>query len=103
MFKVLSEEGAAEARRICLELKQYAEQDERSCKLRSDFLKLVQILESRTDPKFGPGFEITKNFVHDFVHEKNRARFHDSCTIKKLARNRAREKSCTIFLVKNEF
>ena len=50
VFKVLSEEGATEARRICLELKKYAEQDERSCKLRSDFLKLVQILDSRTDP-----------------------------------------------------
>ena len=31
-------------------------------------------------------------------HEKYRARFHDSCTIQKLG-----TKSCTIFLVKNEF
>ena len=37
VFKVFSEEGAAEARRICLELKKYAEQDARSCKLRNDF------------------------------------------------------------------
>ena len=41
-----------------------------------------------------PGFEITKKFVHEFVHEKNRARFHDSCTIKNIR---------TIFLIKNEF
>ena len=40
------------------------------------------------------GFEITKNIVHEFVHEKNRARFHDSCTIKFF---RARFFSCTIF------
>jgi len=44
VFKVLSEEGATEARRICLELKKYAVQDQRSCKLRgiwylSPFLK----------------------------------------------------------------
>ena len=41
VFKVLSEEGASEARRICLELKKYAVQDQRSCKLRSDFLVVV--------------------------------------------------------------
>ena len=41
VFKVLSEEGATEARRICLELKKYAVQDQRSCKLRSDFLEVV--------------------------------------------------------------
>jgi len=41
VFKVLSEEGATEARRICLELKNYAVQDQRSCKLRSDFLEVV--------------------------------------------------------------
>jgi len=46
----------------------------------------------------GPGFEITKKFVHDFVHEKNRARFHDSCTIKKL-----RTKSCTTKIVHDFF
>ena len=39
VFKVLSEEGATEARRICLELKKYAVQDQRNCKLRSDSLE----------------------------------------------------------------
>jgi len=42
VFKVLSEEGATEARRICLELKKYAVQDQRSCKLRSDFWSSFQ-------------------------------------------------------------
>ena len=39
VFKVLSEDGASEARRICLELKKYAVQDQRNCKLRSDSLE----------------------------------------------------------------
>ena len=39
VFKVLSEEGATEARRICLELKKYAVQDQRNCKLRSNSLE----------------------------------------------------------------
>ena len=43
VFKVLSEEGAAEARRICLELKKYAVQDQRNCKLRSDSLEACQV------------------------------------------------------------
>ena len=43
VFKVLSEEGATEARRICLELKKYAVQDQRSCKLRTDFLYNLSI------------------------------------------------------------
>ena len=58
VFKVLSEEGATEARRICLALKKYAEQDQRSCKLRSDFLELAPnrskplLMKSRSDRLF---------------------------------------------------
>ena len=44
------------------------------------------------------GFEITKKFVHEFVHEKNRARFHDSCTIKKFG-----TKSCNRKIVHDFF
>ena len=54
-----------------------------NCQVETNFCK-----KSRT------GFEITKKIVHEFVHEKNRARFHDSCTIKFF---RARFFSCTIF------
>ena len=71
VFKVLSEEGATEARRICLELKKYAEQDERSCKLRSDFLKLVQILDSRADPKLGPKSLVRKILFRSIIQNEN--------------------------------